>query len=292
MQLTLDRKFSLYTPPKGQLLKWVGNKQKFASEIARFFPTEFNTFYEPFIGSGAVLATVCPNRGVGSDAFKPLIEIWQKLKEDPEGLVEWYASNRNRLNNEDKKEVYESVKASFNNEQNGSDFLFLTRSCYGGIVRFRQADGYMSTPCGPHTPISVESFEKRVIEWHKRMANVNFIHADYKDIFAQASEGDLIYCDPPYSHSQGILYGAQSFKLEELFDEISKAKERGIKVALSIDGTKKSGNFLCDLPIPENVFEKEISISVGSSMLKRFQMEGQTLEAEQVTDRLLLNYSI
>ena len=271
MQLTLDSKFATYTPPKSQLLKWVGNKQRFASKIVRFFPVDFNTFYEPFIGSGAVIATVAPTKGIGSDAFKPLVEIWQKLKNDPEGLIDWYATSRNRLDKEDKVDVYESVKASFNSKHNGADFLFLTRSCYGGIVRFRKSDGYMSTPCGPHTPISVQNFATRVKDWHRRMVNVDFIHSDYKDIFSQAFEGDLIYCDPPYSHSQGILYGAQSFKLEELFIEIAQAKEKGVRVALSIDGSKKSGNYLCDLPIPEIVFEEEISISTGKSMLRRFQ---------------------
>ena len=292
MQLSLDSKFATYTPPKSQLLKWVGNKQRFAPEIARFFPTDFKTFYEPFLGSGAVMATVAPSLGVGSDVFLPLIEIWQKLKSDPNGLVDWYAENRNKLENEDKVAVYEKVKASFNANHNGKDFLFLTRSCYGGIIRFRKSDGYMSTPCGPHTPISVQSFSKRVKNWHGRMKNVNFVHADYKEVFALAQGGDLIYCDPPYSHSQGILYGAQSFSLKELFVEIANAKERGVRVVLSIDGSKKSGNYLCDLPIPQNVFEEEIFVSVGRSMLRRFQMEGQTLESELVSDRLLLSYSV
>jgi DNA adenine methylase len=292
MQLTLDNKFATYTPPKSQLLKWVGNKQRFAAEIARFFPTDYNTFYEPFLGSGAVMATVAPKNGVGSDAFLPLIEIWQQLKSDPNGLIDWYAENRNKINGDNKKEIYENVKASFNENHNGKDFLFLTRTCYGGIVRFRKNDGYMSTPCGPHNPISVDSFAKRVMNWKVRMKNVNFIHADYKEVFEVAKEGDLIYCDPPYSHSQGILYGAQSFQLEDLFLEIEKAKNRGVRVALSIDGIKKSGNYLCDLPIPKNVFEDEIFVSVGRSMLRRFQMEGQTLEEEVVSDRLLLNYSL
>ena len=292
MQLTLENKYAIYTPPKSQLLKWVGNKQRFAAEITKFFPVDYNTFYEPFIGSGAVIATVAPSSGIGADAFEPLIEIWKKLQKDPQGLIKWYADRRNRLDFEDKKVVYESVKASFNKRHNGADFLFLTRSCYGGIVRFRKSDGYMSTPCGPHTPISVESFSKRVEDWHKRMRNVNFVCSDYKNIFRNASKGDLIYCDPPYSHSQGILYGAQLFRLEELFDEIAKAKEKGVYVALSIDGSKKSGNYLCDLPIPENVFEQEIFISVGKSMLRRFQMEGQSLESEDVSDRLLLTYQL
>ena len=292
MQLSLDSKFATYTPPKSQLLKWVGNKQRFAGEIARFFPIKFNTFFEPFIGSGAVIATVSPSKGIGSDAFEPLIEIWKKLQSDPNGLIDWYADRRNRIEKEDKKTVYEDVKASFNASHNGADFLYLTRSCYGGIIRFRKSDGYMSTPCGVHTPIPVNTFIKRVKEWNSRLKNVNFHTLDYKDAFDMAKEGDLIYCDPPYSHSQSILYGAQDFKLVELFNKIQEAKDKGVRVALSIDGKKKSGNYLCDLPIPENLFEEEIFVSVGRSMLRRFQMEGQTLEAELVSDRLLLNYSV
>src|SRR4051812_44371316 len=41
-----------------QLLKWIGNKQRFAHEIVSYLPDEFGTYYEPFIGSGAVLATL------------------------------------------------------------------------------------------------------------------------------------------------------------------------------------------------------------------------------------------
>jgi DNA adenine methylase len=61
-------------------------------------------------------------------------------------------------------------------------------------------------------------------------------------------------------------------------------------VALSIDGTKKSGGTYCDLPLPEGLFEREIMLHVGRSMLRRFQMGGQTMEAEEVRDRLLLTY--
>jgi DNA adenine methylase len=68
------------------------------------------------------------------------------------------------------------------------------------------------------------------------------------------------------------------------------SKERGVYVAVSIDGTKRSGEFVCKLPIPAGVFEREVFIRTGRSMLKRFQMDGQTLEGEVVADRLLLTY--
>lgn len=290
MQLTLEDKYITYYPPKSQLLKWVGNKQKFAVEITRHFPTDIHRYIEPFLGSGAILATVAPTNGLGSDIFKPLVEIWQKLVSDPTGLVDWYAERRNRLETEVKEDVYKSVLATYNANPNGADFLYLTRSCYGGIVRFRKADGYMSTPCGVHTPIPVENFATRVRDWKIRLKNVSFEHLDYREAFAQARRGDLIYCDPPYSHSQAILYGAQSFRLEDLLLEIDKAKSKGVRVALSIDGNKKSGDLLCDLPIPDGLFENEIFIDCGRSMLRQFQLEGQTLENEVVADRLLLSY--
>ena len=63
-------------PFKTQLLKWIGNKQRFAHEIISYFPESINTYYEPFIGSGAVLGTLSPEKGVASDSFKPLIEIF------------------------------------------------------------------------------------------------------------------------------------------------------------------------------------------------------------------------
>jgi DNA adenine methylase len=290
MQLTLEEKYLTYYPPKSQLLKWVGNKQKFAVEITRSFPTDIKTYYEPFLGSGAILATVSPKNGLGSDVFKPLVQIWKKLSKNPNELIEWYAERRNRIGKESKEEVYASVLSSYNSKPNGADFLFLTRSCYGGIVRFRKSDGYMSTPCGVHTPIPVESFVERVSEWHKRLIHVRFEHLDFKDAFSQAKSGDLIYCDPPYSHSQSILYGAQSFRLEDLLVEIEKAKSKGVRVALSIDGNKKSGNFICNLPIPKGLFENELFINCGRSMLRRFQLEGYSLEHEVVSDRLLLTY--
>jgi DNA adenine methylase len=75
-----------------------------------------------------------------------------------------------------------------------------------------------------------------------------------------------------------------------LFEVIKICKSRDIFVALSIDGTKRSGGKVCDLPIPVGLFEREVFIEVGRSMLKRFQMNGRDLAGEKVKDRLLLTY--
>lgn len=78
------------------LLKWIGNKQRFAETIISYMPDEFANYYEPFLGSGAVLATLINsekntgkprfNMAYGSDVLPFLIDIFRITKEDPQLL--------------------------------------------------------------------------------------------------------------------------------------------------------------------------------------------------------------
>ncbi|HEX9729331.1 MAG TPA: DNA adenine methylase [Gemmatimonadales bacterium] len=278
------------TPLRTQLLKWVGNKQRFAHEIVGSFAPAFGTYFEPFLGSGAVLGTLAPRRAVASDALKPLIELWQALVFRPEDLKNWYAERWHRMSSEGKVAAYEAIKASYNRSPNPADLVFISRSCYGGVVRFRRRDGGISTPCGVHDPVDPASFSRRVDLWWSRVNEAQFVHSDFESIMDSAKRGDLVYCDPPYTHTQAILYGAQAFELSRLLTCIERCKARGVFVVLSIDGTKKSGTMLCDVHIPDGLFEREALINCGRSMLRRFQMKGESLESEHVRDRLLLTY--
>lgn len=277
-------------PYTRQLLKWVGNKQKFAYEILSYFPKRFNCYYEPFVGSGGVLATLAPQKGIASDVFKPLVDLWQLVKQSPDSVINYWKEACVGFHNGNKSATYSFYQTKFNKAPNGLDLLVLSRTCYGGIVRFRKIDGGMSTPCGVHKPMDPESFSLRVYEWHERIKNTDFYHSDFEPIIDMANDGDIVYCDPPYIDSQSILYGAQDFSFERLINSIIRAKFRGVCIALSIDGFKKSGTKHLSLPIPPCVFEREVFVSCGRSMLRRFQMSGQTLESEEVSDRLLLTW--
>lgn len=277
-------------PFRTQLLKWVGNKQKQADSIIRFFPKQFGTYFEPFLGSGGVLGVLAPKKAVASDTFAPLIQIWQTLHADREVLKQQYAERHALIAQIGKKAAYDKVLARYNRRPNGADLLFLCRACYGGVVRFRKSDGYMSTPVGVHDPVSPESFGKRADIWYTRTLGTRFLNLDFAESMDQAKRGDLVYCDPPYADSQAILYGAQTFSLQRLFDSIAACKARGVYVVLSIDGTKYSGRKLCEITLPYGLFEHEEFVNVGSSMLKRFQMDGMTMEDHKVRDRLLLTF--
>jgi len=282
--------FQHVLPFRTQLLKWVGNKQRVAHKIASFFPKDIRMYYEPFLGSGAVLAALQPPMAQGSDNCGPLVEIWKCLQESPETLVEWYRHRYAEYQKYGKPEGYERIKARYNAAPNGADLLFICRSCYGGVVRFRKSDGYISTPCGAHDPITPPSFARRVQVWRRRTAGARFEQMDFEEAMAIARKRDLVYCDPPYVSSQPILYRGQDFSLKRLMDAIAECKRRGARVALSIDGKKRSGRVDCKLAIPDGLFEREVFLDCGRSMLRRFQREGESLEDEVVHDRLLLSY--
>jgi len=148
----------------------------------------------------------------------------------------------------------------------------------------------MSTPVGPHNPVSPESFAERVMIWHRLIQNTTFMHADFSKTMALAGSNDLIYCDPPYTHSQSILYGAQEFRIERLWDAIAQAKRRGAKVMLSINGTRESGSKYIGVVPPDGLFERAIIVNCGISMIDRLQNAGDVMASDIVHDKLLLTW--
>ena len=282
-----------------QLIKWIGNKTKYSNEIVSLMPEEINTYIEPFLGSGAVLATllqhekqICGrkvNKAIASDSLAPLIGIFQLVKDDPEKIIEYYSDVITKFYN-DRNNIYLEVRDRFNQNQNPFDFLILSRTCYSGVIRFRKNDGYMSTPIGPHKPISPEAFRKRAEIWSQLLKKVDLYNEDYREIIKKAGPGDLIYCDPPYTHSQSILYGAQAFNIDDLWTSIREAKNRGAKIMLSLNGKNKSEKNDISTPIPVGLFERNIFIDCGISMINRLQKSGEIMEEEQVHDMLLLTW--
>ena len=106
----------------------------------------------------------------------------------------------------------------------------------------------------------------------------------------KAQPGDVVYCDPPYTHSQSIIYGAQTFNIETLFNKIVECKARGVYVMLSINGTRESNKKDISVTPPMGLFEREIFVNCGTSMIDRLQNAGQTMQNEVVHDKLLLTW--
>jgi DNA adenine methylase len=274
--------------PSGQILKWVGNKFRYAEAIAQHLPYDLGDYYEPFVGTGAVLATLAPESAVAGDALPLLIDLLRMVQEDPAPLVSNYAACREELLARG-REAYEEIKARYNASPNPEDLLVVSRTCYGGVMRFTR-NGKISTPMGPHRPMPADKLDRYMIEWQERLRGTRFVSQSFELTMALAGSGDTIYCDPPYLHGQSILYGAQDFKLETLWDSVAAAVERGARVAVSADGYRRSGTKTIDLGLPDGLFARELLIERGGCMLRRFQLTGGLMDSELVADRLLLTW--
>ena len=194
--------------PKGQLLKWVGNKYKDAHTITSFFPVSYRNYIEPFVGTGAILATLAPTSAVAGDILTPLIEIWKLLQNEPQILIDYYVEVVSRFN-QDREKTYLEILNKYNTSPNGLDLLILSRTCYGGVVRFTK-EGTMSTPIGPHKPLNPKTFAQRVMEWRERVKNTTFLNKPFTETISMAEEGDLVYCDPPlYRLTINTVWGTE-----------------------------------------------------------------------------------
>lgn len=281
------------------LLKWIGNKQRVASTIVSCMPDSFDNYYEPFLGSGAVLAELLMKDATSlyprfkyayaSDILPFLIDIFNIVKTEPDKLIDYY-SKEIKAYYEDPVAYYDVIRDRFNQNHNGFDFCLLSRTCYSGVIRFRKADGYMSTPRGPHKPISPATFQRRVKLWAELIQKADFNVSGFEEAMSRPQKGDVVYCDPPYTHSQGILYGAQEFNITCLWEKIAECKDRGAYVMLSINGTRESQKKDISVEIPKGLFERELLINCGTSMIDRLQHSGKEMENEVVHDKLLLTW--
>lgn len=281
------------------LLKWIGNKRKYAELIVSYMPENFNDYYEPFLGSGAVMAELLYSdseklfphlkQAYGSDVLPFLIDIFDLVKNNPDSLTNYYKEEITEYyKNPDEK--YLEIRDRFNKNHNAYDFCLLSRTCYSGVIRFRKADGYMSTPRGPHKPISPDTFKRRVDLWNQLLQKADFTCESYVDTMDKPQAGDIVYCDPPYTHSQSIIYGAQDFDVNVLFQKIAECKARGVKVILSINGMRDSKKKDISVTPPDGLFARKLLVDCGTSMIDRLQNDGKHMNNKEVDDQLLLTW--
>ncbi len=64
------------------ILKWAGGKQILAPTLGQSFPKRFKRYYEPFVGGGSVLFTVCPEDAVIGDLNGWLLDTYQAVRSD------------------------------------------------------------------------------------------------------------------------------------------------------------------------------------------------------------------
>ena len=263
------------------VIKWSGSKRTQASEIIKFLPTHFNTYYEPFIGGGSMLYAISPKHGVCGDVCEPLIDLWKSIQRNPNELANQYRIRWKRLQKEGYM-VYYEVRNNFNQTHAPEDLLFLSRTCVNGLIRFNSNGEFNNSL--HHTRPGIEPSKLRdiIIDWSSRIQNVEFIAQDYTLTTANANKNDIVYLDPPYFHTKGRYFGTIDFnRFLEYLDDLNG---RGIKYMLSFDGIRGQEDYTVDMP--KELYKRHVFIESGNSTFRK--VIGK--ETEKVLESLYLNY--
>lgn len=225
-------------------LKWAGGKRQLLPTIAKFIPTKYTEYYEPFVGAGAVLFSLQPQECTINDTNSELINCYQVIKEHPEELLalcqqhqennskEYYYKLREQDRQDDFKDRSSIARAA--------RIIYLNKTCFNGLFRVNR-QGQFNVPYGKYkNPTIAEPSVIRAISNYLKRSQVRILNGDFERAVAEAKEGAFIYFDPPYHPlsptSSFTGYSTNGFgedeqvRLKQLCDRLTA---RGCQVLIS-----------------------------------------------------------
>jgi DNA adenine methylase len=262
------------------LLKWTGSKRSQAARIAGFAPTH-NRYFEPFLGGGALLFFFARPGAQASDIYAPVIAFWNLVRDEPEQLIEDYTTQWRALQ-DDLPAYFYVVRERFNKTQRPEDLNFLTRTCVNGIVRFSKSGQFNNSFHLSRRGMLPNTFRRIVLKWSERVSGVEFHSRDYTEALHQARRGDFVYLDPPYFGNKQRYIG--NLDVDRFFVELDKLNQRGVKWALSFDGSRGDLSLIHD--VPKALYKRHMLLSSGTSAVNKV-LNGPLQDVEE---SLYLNY--
>ena len=262
------------------LVKWTGSKRSQACSIAKLIPT-YRTYFEPFVGSGALLYLAARPGSVAGDIYKPLIDLWQMVQQNPELVINDYAKQWKSLQ-DNLPDYYYTVRDRFNETLTPLDLSFLMRTCVNGIVRFNERGGFNNSFHLSRKGMEPVRFKAIVRAWHEVIQGVRFVCQDYADTVEEAKKGDFVYFDPPYAGNKQRY--SEDLDLKRFFGVLADLNRREIRWALSFDGKRGDKDLTHD--VPKDLYVRQLFITSGNSAV------GKVLNGpvEEVQESLYLNY--
>ena len=222
------------------VLKWVGGKRQLIEDISPLIPKQISTYVEPFVGGAAILFHLQPKKAIINDFNDELMNVYQVIKEDPNGLIKILEKHKEANSEEyyyetralDRTADYENLSK----EEKAGRILYLNKTCYNGLFRVNSS-GQFNAPYGKYkNPAIVNDVTIKAVSNYFNSANIKFLNGDYKEALKGLRKGIFVYFDPPYmpvsSSSNFTGYTENGFGYEkqvELRDECLKLNKRGIK---------------------------------------------------------------
>lgn len=232
-------------------VKWAGGKTQLLDRIHELMPKEYNHYYEPFIGGGALLFSVAPKDFTINDFNSELIQAYKCFTndEDFKKLVERLNYHQEHHSDEHYYEVREMDKdlnfLMLPIYERAARMIYLNKSCFNGLYRVN-SKGFFNVPSGKKK--KVVCYEEENLEEIRRFFSASkfeILNGDFQDAVKNAKKGDFVYFDPPYDTWEDkdsfTSYAKNPFGKEEqkrLADVYKGLSEKGAFVMLSNHNTE------------------------------------------------------
>lgn len=223
-------------PSSRPFLKWAGGKAKLLASICALAPPDFGTYYEPFVGAGALFFRLAHRPSVIGDVNTKLITTYRALQFDPDSVI-----RRLRTYVNEEKFYYAIREKNFAvgpDAERAADFIFCNRVGFNGLFR-ENGKGQFNVPFG-RNPRATLCDEDRLISVATALQEMEIRSGDFAETVRSAREGDFVYFDPPYmpisATSSFTGYSADGFSYADqvrLRDVARDLKSRGVSVVLS-----------------------------------------------------------
>lgn len=238
-------------PLLSPVVKWVGGKRQLLKEILPLIPKDITTYYEPFVGGGAVLFALQPKKAVINDYNEELINVYSVIMSEPDELIKILEIHKEKNNSEYFYKVREIDRTSeyrkLSNIERAARIIYLNKTCYNGLYRVNQA-GQFNSPYGRYkNPNIVNLPAVKAMNDYFNKNNITITFGDYKENLSKirAKTKSFVYLDPPYfplsSSSSFTGYTDNGFGEEqqvELKNECDKLNKKGIRFLLSNSSCK------------------------------------------------------
>ena len=243
-----------YTMTMNPIVKWAGGKRQVMEELKKHLPENFNNYYEPFIGGGALLFELAPNHAIINDVNHELISIYQCLKDAELCTLMTKELDIHKENHSE--DYYYKIREMDRNPRyelepiyiKAARAIYLNKAGWNGLYRVN-LKGYFNVPSGKKIKEKLNLYDKDNIEnIHKYFdeTNIEILSLDFTEATRTAREGDFVYFDPPYdtwedkesftAYSKFDFNKDDQRRLSECFKDLTR---RGVKCMLSNHNTAK-----------------------------------------------------
>lgn len=216
-------------------LKWPGGKRWLVNRYIGTMPEQFNCYFEPFVGGGAMFFELQPAQALLSDINAELINAYCVMRDHPDELAHILRIHNHNHNHRyyyeiRNQELTDSVELA-------ARFVYLNRTCFNGMYRVNQA-GRFNVPIGTKTDCiyDIDQFTA----FSTALQNAEIITSDFSDTIQRADAGDVIFADPPYATIKGnsgfLKYNNRLFTWDDqvrLQVSLRNAVRRGVTVILT-----------------------------------------------------------